>query len=191
MVAMAEDEAAARKAALRTSLRARRRASAATRDRERDAERLAAQVLTLVDEHCGGTGVCRVAAYESTPFEPPTHRLVEALEAAGHEVILPLTRDDMSLDWTRRGVPVGQSAVGTATVIVTPGLAVDPTGARLGQGGGWYDRALGLRGPGALVVTLLYDEELEQAPLPFEEHDVRVDGVVTPGRGLVRCATAG
>ncbi len=191
MTPMPEDEPVARKAALRRSVRARRRATTALRDREHDAERLAAAVLALADGQCGASTVCRVAAYVSTRLEPPTHRLVEALEAAGHEVILPMTGDDMRLHWTLRGSPLGAAAIGTAGLIVTPGLAVDRTGTRLGQGGGWYDRALALRGPGALVVTLLYDEELVPVLLPSEDHDVPVDAVITPALGIVRCATAG
>jgi 5-formyltetrahydrofolate cyclo-ligase len=60
---------------------------------------------------------------------------------------------------------------------------VDRAGTRLGRGGGSYDRVLP-RTTG-LVVALLHDGEAV-AELPAEPHDVPVDAVVLPARGLVR-----
>jgi len=194
------------KATLRSDLRAGRRELAAGRDREADARRLAGHVLALVSERVGPGRVCRVAAYAALPAEPPTDRLVEALEAAGHEVILPVMLADKALDWTLHtpgapasaaagrsghgtvdGLRLGQDGIATADVVVTPGLAVDREGTRLGQGGGSYDRALARRRVGALVVTLLHDGELSDTPLPRQPHDLPVDGVVTADGGWVRC----
>lgn len=185
------------KAPVRTQARARRRELVASRDLEADAARLAEHVLALVATHAhthagtnagthAGThagGVCRVAAYTAYGTEPPTHLLVQSLEAAGHEVILPQLLEDRSLDWTRDGLPLGSSAISTATVIVTPGLAVDRARTRLGQGGGSYDRALLRRRPDALVVTLLHDGELSETPLPHDAHDQPVDGIVSADNG--------
>ncbi len=201
------------KAALRSVLRARRREAAAARDREADARRLADHVLALVASRHPDGGVCRVAAYVALPSEPPTDRLVAALEEAGHEVILPVLLPDRSLDWMRadpdaagetgvaagpgaadlRGEPdlLGPDAIGSADVILTPGLAVDRQGTRVGQGGGSYDRALTRRRPDALVVTLLHDGELADAPLPRERHDIRVDAVLSADAGLVSCRASG
>lgn len=180
------------KADLRSRLRAGRRAAVALRDRDADAETLAESVLAVVRAHTQGQ-VCRVAAYEARLTEPPTHRLLERLRAAGYDVVVPVLRPDLSLDWTRPGEvrPLGAAALRAARVVVTPGLAVDREGTRLGQGGGSYDRALAGRAPGTLVVTLLYDGELVDGPLPAEPHDALVDAVVTPGQGLVRCRESG
>lgn len=191
MTAMADAAVTRAKQALRTAYRARRRELAATRDREADARLLAQHVLALVSARCQPRQVCRVAAYDARPTEPPTHQLIEALEAAGHEVIVPLLLEDKSLDWTRRGVRLGPDAIGSASVVIAPGLAVDRRGVRLGQGGGSYDRALLSRRPDALVVTLLHDGELADEPLPLDEHDARVDAVITPERGLVSLPTWG
>ncbi len=55
----------------------------------------------------------------------------------------------------------------TADVVLTPGLAVDRTGMRMGRGGGCYDRALGRVPVGTFTCTLLYDEEVvEEVPRP-------------------------
>ena len=63
--------------------------------------------------------------------------------------------------------------------LLVPALAVDRAGRRLGQGGGWYDRMLPLRGEGVLAFALLHPDELVEGPLPTEDHDERVDAVVT------------
>ena len=44
--------------------------------------------------------------------------------------------------WSRTGPRLGAEAVATADAVLVPGLAVSPTGLRLGRGGGSYDRAL-------------------------------------------------
>jgi 5-formyltetrahydrofolate cyclo-ligase len=161
---------------------------------------VARAVLALVPE--GG----RVAVYESLPGEPPTGPLVEALLDSGHEVLVPVVLGDYALEWRPavrgaladasvvrrlRGAPsqaersawLGQDALATCRVVLTPGLSVDRHGTRLGQGGGCYDRALRHRAPGALVLTLLHEGEASEVDLPREAHDEPVDGwVTTSGR---------
>ena len=154
----------------------------------------------------------RVAVYESLPDEPPTGRLVEALLEAGHAVIVPVVLDDFTLEW-RYAVPgtegdhatvrrpshggheldprerdawLGTDALATCDLVVTPGLAVDRHGTRLGQGGGCYDRALLHRDPSAPVVTLLHEGEQSDVDLPADPHDVPVDGFVTTTGRVVR-----
>ena len=55
-------------------------------------------------------------------------------------------------------------------------------GVRLGRGGGYYDRALRLARADAVVVALVFDDELVDE-LPAEPHDRRVTAVVTPSGG--------
>jgi 5-formyltetrahydrofolate cyclo-ligase len=66
-----------------------------------------------------------------------------------------------------------------------PAVAVDRSGARLGRGGGSYDRALGRVPPGVGVIVPLYDGELVDR-VPVELHDQEVTMVATPSRGPVR-----
>ncbi|MDN5767952.1 MAG: 5-formyltetrahydrofolate cyclo-ligase, partial [Humibacillus sp.] len=150
----------------------------------------------------------RVAAYESLRDEPPTGPLIARLLAAGHEVIVPVTLADWSLQWrravagtvgdratvTRRpglgGSPedpvdawLGEDALAGAALVITPGLSVDRHGTRLGQGGGCYDRALVHRDPSTPTLTLLHEGEASEVDLPRDEHDAAVDGwVSTTGR---------
>ncbi|WP_433232600.1 5-formyltetrahydrofolate cyclo-ligase [Actinomadura formosensis] len=143
-----------------------------------------------------------IAAYVSIGDEPDTRGLLFALWKRGAYVLLPRLLPDGDLDWASyegpdslvpgpRGClepsepPRGPGAVASADVVLTPAVAVDRTGVRLGRGGGSYDRALARVGPAILTVALLYDDELVES-LPAEPHDQRVRAVVTPSRGLVR-----
>jgi len=72
-------------------------------------------------------------------------------------------------------LPVVEPA--TLDVVLVPGVAFDRRGGRLGFGGGYYDRLLPTTP--ALRVGVTYDECLCDA-LPCNEHDQRVDWVVTP-----------
>lgn len=192
MIAVTADATSAAKTALRRRLRAARRERLAGRDVDREASALADHVSALVAEQTHGR-VCRVAAYEALPTEPPTHLVVERLRTAGYEVVVPITLDDLDLDWRVAGTtePLGRNAIAEAAVIVVPALAVDRAAQRLGQGGGSYDRALGRRQPDALVVALLHEDELLSAGVvPVDPHDVAVDVVVTPSAGAVRLPSA-
>lgn len=137
-----------------------------------------------------------VAAYVSLPGEPGTGVLLDALQDAGKRVILPLLLPDLDLDWgtyrgadrlrpARRGMfepdgdPLGVRAIATADVVLVPGLAVSPTGMRLGRGGGSYDRALGRVPVGTFTCALLFDDEVGIA-VPAEPHDRPVRAVATP-----------
>ena len=146
-----------------------------------------------------------VAAYISIGTEPGTGPLLEELLALGRRVIVPVVLPDLDLDWAvydgpdrlvraRRGLLepagelLGREAVATADVVLTPGLAVDRTGMRLGQGGGCYDRALGRVPVGTFTCTLLYDGELVEE-VPAAAHDRPVTAAVTPA-GLTRLSRA-
>ena len=193
----------AAKAVLRRDVRASRRARTA------DERRLAA--LGLRDVVLAAPVVAaasRVACYVSTLTEPGTGALRRALRDRGCEVLLPLVAHDphldRALDWVLddgtldepqppgracapepAGPRLGPDALAGCDVALVPALAVDESGARLGQGGGYYDRALSavrVRGP---VIALVHDDELLPAgTVPVLGHDVRVDAVATPSRWI-------
>ncbi|MDR2348614.1 MAG: 5-formyltetrahydrofolate cyclo-ligase, partial [Bifidobacteriaceae bacterium] len=65
-------------------------------------------------------------------------------------------------------------------LVLVPALAVDRSGVRLGQGGGWYDRALPFAQAGALILGVCFDSEvLPRATLPRQAHDRPVHGALT------------
>lgn len=85
--------------------------------------------------------------------------------------------------------PVGEArgaeSLKEADLIIIPALAASADGTRLGQGGGWYDRALMHRSPTTPVVAVIFDDEVVEAGLiPAEPHDVPVDAIVTPTRTI-------
>lgn len=180
----ASDDAA--KASLRASLGAVRRART---DAAIEAARAA--VRDVVVAQVSARGAQRVAGYVPLRTEPGSVELLDALVAAGVETLVPLTLPDRSLDWVRWPAPVGAAAaadgvpglgvdaIAGVDVVVVPALAVAADGTRLGRGGGSYDRALARVRPSALVVALVYDDELVPS-LPAEPWDVPVGAVATP-----------
>jgi 5-formyltetrahydrofolate cyclo-ligase len=188
------------KQALRRALRAERRSLAPQRDRTADAAAIAVAAGALLDtvslpperggEHSEHVGRPCVAIYRSLPHEPPTEALARMLHERGVRVIVPETLPDLDLEWRElradgsEGPRLGLAGIAAAQVILTPALAIDHHGTRLGQGGGCYDRALARRRADALIVAIVNDQEYAHEPLPHDDHDVPVDAVITPGRGL-------
>jgi 5-formyltetrahydrofolate cyclo-ligase len=66
-------------------------------------------------------------------------------------------------------------------LIVVPALAVDAEGRRLGQGSGFYDRALPRFRPHAVCVATVFDFQL-LGELPVLPHDAACDTIVTDAR---------
>jgi 5-formyltetrahydrofolate cyclo-ligase len=187
-------EVGAAKAALRTRHRARRRARP---QGERDAAAAAVAAALLR----GLADTRAFAAYVPEPDEPGHGRLPAAFTQLGARVLLPVVpAEGAELGWavdTGRLAPgrfgllepvgprLGPTAVGTADVVVLPALAVSRDGVRLGRGGGYYDRALRHVRPDAVLVAVVFDDELLDE-LPAEPHDRQVTAVVTPSGGWER-----
>jgi 5-formyltetrahydrofolate cyclo-ligase len=167
----------------------------------RDAE-TAALRMHVSDLANTGETVC---AYVPVGFEPGSIELIDALRHRGIRVLLPVARHDdaglpLQLKWgeyhpgelveARFGLLeprepwLPASAIAEATVVLTPALAVDRTGVRLGRGAGFYDRSLTLANPATPRVAVVRDDELVDR-LPAEPHDVRMTHALTPGLGLV------
>ncbi|SRR6266496_1797937 len=142
-----------------------------------------------------------VCAYVPFGTEPGTKALVDALAEGGARVLLPIIRPEPGpLDWAEydgdlvpgrlRGIlePTGRrlgvEAVGSAELVLVPAMAVDQRGVRLGRGAGHYDRSLVFAAAGAALLAVVRDDELV-ARLPGEAHDVRMNGTLTPGRGVL------
>jgi 5-formyltetrahydrofolate cyclo-ligase len=64
-------------------------------------------------------------------------------------------------------------------LILVPGVAFDPAGHRLGRGKAYYDRLLAVIGGGRCGVA--FDQQVVPE-VPVEEHDARMDYVLTPTR---------
>ena len=68
-------------------------------------------------------------------------------------------------------------------LVIIPGVAYDYAGNRLGYGAGYYDRLLSETKKKLLVVAPAFEEQIADM-IPEEEHDVKVDIIVTDKRIL-------
>lgn len=66
---------------------------------------------------------------------------------------------------------------------LVPGTAFDPSGNRLGRGGGYYDRFLARLRPKAALIGLAFECQLT-AEIDAEAHDVKMDAIITEDRVL-------
>lgn len=119
--------------------------------------------------------------------------LLSRLAKAGAEICLPRIDEDGALSfrlWSE-GEPLERGRFGlqepsatapevTPTLVLTPCLALDVKGVRLGYGKGHYDRALArLRAEGrAFACALAYQVQIVDE-LPREAHDQTLDWAVT------------
>lgn len=62
-------------------------------------------------------------------------------------------------------------------LVLMPGVAFDRSGGRIGYGGGYYDR-LFAKAAYIAKIALAYEMQVLET-LPLEEHDIRIDGLVT------------
>ena len=200
-----------RKAELRVHVRAQRRARS-TEDRIEIDRLLAVRLgsITQIAALVADPGSGCVAAYASYGTEPGTGRLRGLLELSGVRVLLPVIRPDggLAFAWDTGTVgdgtvspgipepttePVAQSMADLAglgcTVVLTPALAVDLRGRRIGKAGGYYDRLFaGLDHLDPTLhpwrVAVVHDDDVVDE-VPTEPHDRSVDAILTPTRYLV------
>jgi len=177
----------AEKARLRRRLRALRRDLA--RDRDTASER-AAELAPL-----GLWPAARnVAGYLAAPVEIDPAPLLCRLAAAGARILLPVVtargaplafreagaRESLVADFAGLPAPPPSAATGVPGLLITPLLAFDRSGGRLGQGGGFYDRTLRdlrRRGEVFAVGLAFAGQEVDQAPMGPD--DEPLDAVLT------------
>ena len=143
-----------------------------------------------------------VCVYFGVGVEPPTLPLIKALHNNGHSVLLPVCEPGRELAWVfwdpeagferslfapilePAGERHGPDVAGTAAALFIPATAVDVTGNRIGQGGGYYDKFLGhlaTAGKNIPLAAVIYDEELLPAgQIPEEEFDRPVPAILAP-----------
>ena len=133
-----------------------------------------------------------IASYVSYEYEPSTVEVNEAFLRSGKTLVLPRINGDQ-LEWVRWdgdpatlitkkkiSEPVGAAITDLSDIgaVIVPALKIDQSGFRLGQGGGFYDRALVHLN--AWKIGLVYAGELSSEELPHEAHDVPLDAAATP-----------
>ncbi|MDO5033037.1 5-formyltetrahydrofolate cyclo-ligase [Corynebacterium sp.] len=137
----------------------------------------------------------KVAAYDPLGSEPGGSEFVEFIAGRCAEVYLPITCGEGKLEWAlfegREAMRPGAMGIAEPTgprhdssllaeldMLLVPAMAISPSGARMGKGGGYYDRALQPLPTGQPPkVALVYASEI--LDVPAEAHDCVVDGVLT------------
>jgi 5-formyltetrahydrofolate cyclo-ligase len=132
-----------------------------------------------------------VMLFSSFGSEVPTGSLIERLQRKGVVVALPriegaalvpvpyapgdpTTTTPFGAEEPVGGTPLDPSSI---DVIGVPGVAFDRRGARIGYGGGYYDRFL--RGLRAFTVGLVFGLQVLDEDLPAGRFDLPVDAIVT------------
>ena len=136
-----------------------------------------------------------IASYLSYGDEPNTKELNQAILKSGKELYLPRVNGS-DLEWVLWNgstdqlapsklskqllEPIGSalSDVSVIDLIIVPALRIDRSGYRLGQGGGFYDRALPKLS--AWSIGLIHPDEISSVDLPREEFDVPLNAAATP-----------
>ncbi|MEZ5923736.1 MAG: 5-formyltetrahydrofolate cyclo-ligase [Hyphomicrobiaceae bacterium] len=191
---MSDVDLAATKSALRKVVLARRAAIPAELAAPR-AEAAAERMLALIARFPVGA----ISAFRSFGDEIGTAILLEALDAAGYGIGLPVVigrgkplifrhwRPGDAMASGPYGIeqPLATSPEIAPDILVVPMAAFDAQGYRVGYGGGFYDRslaALRARKP-VVAIGLAYDEQEVEA-VPRDAYDARLDHLVTPTRTL-------
>lgn len=145
------------------------------------------------------TPLKRVAIFLAGPREPNLDEFGQYLQSIGTNVYAPCMTQcqapfaRLASDWSNVGLnsanwrepqPGSYSEMFEAAqmdAIFLPGLAFDLKGNRLGQGGGWYDRALEGLPSQVPCIGIGFDFQVVAA-LPHEPHDQRISILVTEKR---------
>lgn len=177
------------KAAIRKEMRKKRRA--VTPDQRETASRLLSQTL-LQNPHLK-SAAC-VAVYLASVQELDLSTLITELLRRGIQLAAPRwngTDYELAALTSLEGSALRegpmhifepteearQIAPSEVDVWILPGLAFTRAGARLGYGGGWYDRLLASAAPTAHRVGVGYDFQVLEA-LPTEMHDYSLTEIV-------------
>jgi 5-formyltetrahydrofolate cyclo-ligase len=181
----------AAKAALRARLLARRSALGA--DERARASLLICERVGALPEVVAARAVAGFAAFGSEVDVDP---LLAELRARSVQVHLPWVDGErlrlaavadpsaeLALGWRGVREPRDHRPVPLALLdaVIVPALAFDARGARLGYGGGHFDRLLGELQPAAVAIGVAFDPQIVDA-LPTDAHDRPVDVVVTERR---------
>jgi 5-formyltetrahydrofolate cyclo-ligase len=133
-----------------------------------------------------------IASYMSYGDEPDTRQLNLELIKTCKTLLLPRINGD-NLEWVQWNGDEGQlqqkkkisepsgpafTNLAAIEVIIVPALRIDRSGYRLGQGGGFYDRALPHLA--AWSIGLIHPDEISGEDLPREPWDIPLDAAATP-----------
>ena len=131
-----------------------------------------------------------ILAYADYNHEVMTRYIIEEAWKAGKEVAVPKVvgkdmifyrlTDFSQLEPGYFGIPEpvrGEIVKWEDALMVMPGVAFDPENNRVGYGGGFYDKYLE-KHPNLHAIAIAFELQMYRE-LPFEEHDIKPEKVVT------------
>ena len=133
-----------------------------------------------------------IASYFSYGDEPDTQALNQHLISLGKTLLLPRIKGE-DLEWVQWDgsaeqissqslipEPIGDAITDTSSieVVLVPALAIDPKGYRLGQGKGFYDRAL--KDLPAFTIGIVFPDEILNQSLPIDSWDIPLRKSASP-----------
>lgn len=138
-----------------------------------------------------------VGCYNAFGGELSLDAAIRYLDQGGHVIALPRVNNaahppEMHFHRWSVGAPLHKGAFGIEEpdgdilrpdILFVPLLAFDQTGARLGRGGGFYDRYLERARQDAEICAVgvaLAEQEVEKCPT--ESHDQALDAILTPSK---------
>ena len=157
-------------------------------------ERIADRVIGSKEYRTAQT----VFVYISTVQEPDTSRILQKAFADGKTVCVPRCYEYGAMKAVQVS-PYTEYRTGTygipepvdddriiaprdVDLAIIPCLSADDAGVRLGHGAGYYDRWLEQT---AAVKMCLCCEQMKEDSLPYEDHDVRMDLIVSEN-GIIK-----
>jgi len=150
----------------------------------------------------GRLGAAVVAGYQPTGTEMDPWPLMQAFARAGARLALPVAvtldgplifrayadGDPLKPDIAGVAAPIAAAGPLQPDLVITPLLAFDHLGGRVGQGGGHYDRTLAaLRKRAPIFALGLAYAGQQIAHLPAEPHDQPLDAILTE-KGYIEAA---
>jgi 5-formyltetrahydrofolate cyclo-ligase len=164
----------------------------------------AAKAVMAIDlDRLALPGTAVIGGYYPVRDEIDPLPLLARLHREGFALAMPYIRDDARLGFRpwypdapmtagQYGIPVPAThETVEPDAVIVPLLGFDASGARLGYGGGHYDRTLRhLRSRGTVVAVGLAFDEQRLDTVFAEPHDEPLDWIATPA-GLHRCARRG
>ncbi|PQV64126.1 5-formyltetrahydrofolate cyclo-ligase [Abditibacterium utsteinense] len=183
------DDVEAQKKALRLEMKARRDAPSEI-ERERASRSMCGRISRFLSTRSERT----IGVYLARPAEISLDVLIGELLRKNYEIAAPrvdMERGEMSfwrletLDAVEIGPwhvrePLVSQKIKEIPILLVPGLAFDAAGARLGMGGGWYDRTMQAT---QTAIGVCFDCQLI-ARVPLEMHDRRVHFLATESRWI-------
>jgi 5-formyltetrahydrofolate cyclo-ligase len=121
-------------------------------------------------QHSAWKNASIILCYQSLGSEVETAALIQEAKRFKKKVVVPIHKPTMALE-----PPIDPAMIELAII---PGIAFDKEGGRIGFGGGYFDKLLPQM-PKAFRVALAYTQQMSETMLPLEDHDMKMQAIIT------------